>query len=409
MYTEENEFDYADYNNDKNNKKFNKNLIIKAILIVICLVIILFLVFKLKNSGNNYNNNNNNNDDNINNENIALVFDNNFQSLREVGEKYFFEQGKIPTIQDNEKIVKVINLINDGVISEIYDYDGSKCNYNTSYVSVTKNDNDYLMKVKLECPSMENYAEYYYDLEFNCLTCNGEVYDPEDNTDDENNDNDNGNDTILVCDEWSDWTTDYIEDSSLDTEIRILIKAYKDNIIYGEWSTPTTVKPTETEGIEIKTYTQVEKVTEYTEWSSESTTKPESKDGREIQTNSVKEPYSSTSCKNVTSTYTKVVTGWDSSAKKCTSVLGSFGKYECVYTKTKRKCSTTKKYNTVIYYSYRDQIEKDQEVTYYQTRTVTAGTPIYTDYILESEIPSGYTKVEGSERIEYRYREKCTK
>ena len=44
MYTEENEFDYDDYDKKNNGGFINKDLIIKIILIVICLLIIIFLV-----------------------------------------------------------------------------------------------------------------------------------------------------------------------------------------------------------------------------------------------------------------------------------------------------------------------------------------------------------------------------
>ena len=127
-----------------------------------------------------------------------------------------------------------------------------------------------------------------------------------------------------------------------------------------------------------------------------------------LTTSTASKPYKSTTCTNKKSTYTKTVTGRDSKALKCVKDYNNFGKYICTYEETKKVCSTKTKYKTVTYYSYRDKVEKQQTVTYYQTRTVTSN-PIYTDYILESEIPSGYTKVAGSELVQYRYRQKCIK
>ena len=411
MYTEENEFDYEDYGNNNQNKGFiNKSLITKIILIVICLAIIIFLVFKIKGLSANKNNNNDNSA-----ENIALVFDNNMQSLRRAGETYFFTDKNVPTNLREEKSVSIAKLQEEGIITEVLDYNGNKCGYNTSTVSMVKNKNDYLMTVRLVCASMEDTVEYYYDKDFNCLTCNGETYVSDDSSEDDNNNNDNNsnndnsnNNPINVCGTWSDWSTAYVDDDTLDRESRTLIKAYKDEKVYGEWSEPTKVVPTNTTGIEVQTKEVAETVTEYTDWSSKSTTKPSSKEGREIKTSTASKPYKSTTCTNKKYTYTKTVTGRDNSALSCVKDYNNFGKYICTYEETKKVCSNTTKYKTVTYYSYRDKIEKQQTVTYYQTRTVTSN-PIYTDYILESEIPSGYTKVAGSELIQYRYRQKCIK
>ena len=135
MYTEENEFDYEDYGNNNQNKGFiNGSLITKIILIVICLAIIIFLVFKIKGLSANKNNNNDNSA-----ENIALVFDNNMQSLRRAGETYFFTDKNVPTNLKEEKSVSIAKLQEEGIITEVLDYNGNKCGYNTSTVSMVKN------------------------------------------------------------------------------------------------------------------------------------------------------------------------------------------------------------------------------------------------------------------------------
>ena len=416
MYTEENEFEYEDYSEDnnqnKNNGFINKNLITKIVLIVICLIIIVFLVFKIKNLNSNKNNQNNNGT-----ENLALVFNNNMKSLKNAGEIYFFTDRNVPSQLKEEKNISLAELQEEGIINDVLDYDGSKCGYNTSYVNVVKNKNDYLMTIRLVCPSMENTVEYYYDQDFNCLTCNGEIY-TSDNSDEENNsnnsnnnnssnnnsnNNNNNNNSTNVCGNWSEWTTTYVDDDTLDRESRTLIKAYKDEKIYGEWSEPTKEAPTNTNGIEVQTKDVQETIIEYTDWSSKSTVKPSSKEGREIQTSTSSVPYKTTSCEEIK--YDKIVTGRDNDALECFKTA-NFGEYKCTY--VKKVCSTVTKYKTVTYYSYRDKVEKQQTVTYYQTRTVTSN-PIYTDYILESQIPSGYTKVVGSELVQYRYRQKCIK
>lgn len=177
------------------------------------------------------------------------------------------------------------------------------------------------MEIHLLCPSIENTVSYYYDLEYNCLNCNGEDYVPSDDDSNDNNDDtttddtddtttddkdnnedkdDNNNDkddtTELVCQDFGDWTTEYINDPSLDRESRVLVIGYKENISYGEWSTPSTIAITPTDTLEVKTEVRTETRTETSDWSQESTTKPASKEGREISSRNVTSTYTTQSC-----------------------------------------------------------------------------------------------------------------
>lgn len=428
MYTEENEFDYENYdnyeeNNNNQNKGINKNLITKIILITICLIIIIFLVFKIKNLGSNNNNNNNNNS-----KTPVVVFNDNMELLRSKGEEYFFANKNFPKELKEEKVITVKELKEKGLITDIYDYDGSKCGYNTSYVSVVKNKSDYLMQINLVCSSMEDSVSYYYDNDFKCLTCNGEDYTPDidDNNNNDNNnnntdndnkdtkdDNNNNNNNSFVCNNtWGNWTTEYKNDPSLEFEKRILIKAYKVNKTYGEWSQPVKEKPTASNTLEVKEEQKNETTTEYTDWSSKSTSKPAAKEGREIDTQIVKKSYKEKSC-TTGENYTKTVKSRDPKALYCKPInntgtnKGNSYYYTCTY-KGEETCKTITKYKNITYYSYRDKVEKEITTTYYQTRTVSENT-VYTDYILEKDIPSGYIKLSGSEITQYRYRQVCSK
>lgn len=428
MYTEEQEFDYNEYLNeseDSNNTKspFNKSLIFKIVLVVLAIILIIFLVFKIKNR--NYDNSNN--DNNSNSESYLVVFNDNITTLREAAYEYFFTRGNIP--EEGETLtINVADLIEQGLITEIKDYDGSVCGYNTSYASLTRNTNDYLLEIHLLCPSIENTVSYYYDLEYNCLNCNGEDYvpsddDSNDNNDDtttddtddtttddkdnnedkdDNNNNDKDDTTELVCQDFGDWTTEYINDPSLDRESRVLVIGYKENISYGEWSTPSTIAITPSNTLEVKTEVKTETRTETSDWSQESTTKPASKEGREISSRNVTSTYTTQSCTGGT-TYTKQTTFWDDDAIRC--VATGIGKFTCTY-KTERVCKDVKKTKTTTYYKYRDTKTYTENVTYYSSREIKKNL-VYTDYILESEMPSGYQKLAGSEVTQYRYREKC--
>ena len=233
------------------------------------------------------------------------------------------------------------------------------------------------------------------------------------NNNDNNNNNNNNNNNTLVCDNtWGNWTTEYKNDPSLEFEKRILIKAYKVNKTYGEWSQPVKEKPTASNTLEVKEEQKKETTTEYTDWSSKSTSKPTAKEGREIDTQTVKKSYKKKSC-TPGENYTKNVKGRDSKALYCKPIndtsanKGNGYYYTCTY-KGEETCKTITKYKNITYYSYRDKVEKEITTTYYQTRTVSENT-VYTDYILEKDIPSGYIKLSGSEITQYRYRQVCSK
>ena len=418
MYTEEQEFDYNEYLNESENNNgknsLNKGLIAKIILIILVIILVIFLVFKVQNRGSNNNNNNNNQ----NSESYLLVFNNNIETLRAAAYEYFFTNGNIPELEGDVINININDLREQGLVTEITDYDGSVCGYNTSYISLTRNKNDYLLEIHLLCPSIENTVSYYYDLEYNCLNCNGEDYIPSDDdsnddvldneeTTDDNNQtdeetNDDDNQTELVCQEFGDWTTQYLADSNLDRESRVVVIGYKENISYGEWSTPSTIAITPSDTLEVKTEVRTETKTETSDWSQESTTKPASKDGREISSRNVTSTYTTQSCTGGT-TYTKQTTFWDDNATRC--VATAIGKYTCTY-KTEKVCKDVKKTRTTTYYKYRDTTTYTQDVTYYSSREIKKNL-VYTDYILESEMPSGYQKLAGSEVTQYRYREKC--
>lgn len=408
MYTEENEFDYDDYlqeaDDDSFNKSpFNRTLLTKIVLIVLCLILIIFLFFTITNSFKKEKKEETPVDS-------SLVFNNNINLLKTLGEKYFFEMENYPKEVGKNIKVNVRELIDGKLVTEIVDSNKKACGYNTSYISMTRNKNDYMLEIYLNCPSNSEKRVYYYDLEFNCLTCNGESYVSSDDDEEEekpvednnNNNNNQNNNTTQVCSEFGNWTTEYKDDKSLDRQSRVVVKGFKVEIVYGNWSNETTTPIQGNSNLQVAVETRMEPTTTLSSWSKASTTKPQAKEGRTINSWTDSEPYYTESCKN--KTYTQNRTTWDNNANKCTST--GIGKVTCTY--TKKVCNTVKKYRDVTYYQYQDTITTTKSVTYYRSRTITQKT-LYTDYILESNMPDGYTKLEGSERTEYRYRNACVK
>ena len=421
MYTEENDFNYDDYldEDDKfnsNNSFFNFNFIMKVILIIILLIIIMFLVFKIINNGKN-NDSNSTKEEN----NKSLVISDNLAIIRDASRVYFFDNNNLPSDISGKKFVNVQELINKGLIGSVKDKNGNYCGYNTSGSTITKNQNDYQLDVKTICLTGNETKTYYYDINGKCLNCNGESYIPSEN-DEENDDiidddnqkednikeddkpsNDDKKENLKTCTEFSAWTTEYKSDSNLEVEQRVLYKAYKVNTIYGNWSNPTENKITGNDNLEVRVIEETSPTTTTT-CSEESTVKPESKDGREITSREETKTTTKRVCTGG-GTYYKTLTRWDNNAYSCQ--LQSIGKVVCTY-KEKEECYNKTINNTVTYYKYCDTTTTNIQKTLYQSRSITYE-PVYTDYILASQVPSGYTLAESTKLVQYRYREKCSK
>ena len=421
MYTEEDEFNYDDYleeNGESNNKKsfIDWHFIIKVILIILLVILIIFLVFKIKNKNvskpvkkivtNNT-------------QEVSMVFDSNMDLVADASKEYFFSKGNLPEKVGETKFITVKKLIDGKYLTELVDSKGNVCGYNTSGASITKNKNDYKLEVTVKCADKQDTKTYYLDSNGNCLNCNGEPYisDNSETEKQETNQETNNNENLdkvpnpdkvpteeKVCKDFSPWSTIYVAGNNYEVETRTLVKGYKDEVIYGEWSEPTTDVITANDNLDVKTYTEEETVSTKTAWSKETTTKPASRSGREISSRTEKVTTYRKVCTQ-DRTYTRTLTKWDNSAYKCKTI--SLGKVECTY-KVKGSCYNVPSTKTVTYYKYRDKTTKRVTKTYYQSRTITNNVT-YTDYMLESELPSGYAKVVGSERVEYRYREKCSK
>ena len=435
MYTEENEFDYNDYLDEEEKYNSNKHVdfgfIFKIIVIIILIILIIFLVFKIKNRNTSTNNNKNKTNKNVN-DNVALV-DNNINLIRDASVAYFFKGENLPVEISEKKDVTVNELIKEKLLISIKDKNNNICGYNASGSTIIKNTDDYKLNVTLACIDINEEKDFYYSLDGSCLNCNGENYNPnkEENKEEKKNEiavkekeskeetnnefnqnnelNSNTNtktdtDTInKTCGTYSEWTTILKNDSNLERETRTLVKAYKNEVEYGAWSEETESKIEANSNLEVKTITKIETQTKRT-CSDESTKKPTSQDNREITSRVSTKKTTKKVCTGG-QTYTRTLTKWDNSADSCKS--SGIGKVVCTY-KTKKTCTNKTTTKKVTYYTYCDTETVEVPKTMYTSRTITY-TPIYTDYILESEIPEGYQRVIGSELIQYRYREKCGK
>ena len=432
MYTFDDKKNYYDEYEEKEvqEESFwqrNKSIIIKIIIIIICIIILILLIKALKRSNN-------------------VVYDNNkhqenITEVRMAAEDYFFLKNNLnKNLEVNE--VTVEKLQKNGLIDKIVDANNRVCNENKSIVTVSKDNNLYAMRIKLDCSTSDKEEVFYYSIDNNaCLNCDGKTHMKGDTTikEDEKNTENNNNDENTIdyskysCKTWSEWTSERISDSLLEEKSRTLVKGVKkgdvvQNIEYGEWSNWTESPISENSDIEIDVLVSNEK-----RWSSNKTSSQKMTESDTIKIVSTEKVSGQT-----TSTCPK---GYKKSGNKCVSnevytgdltykqyntsseyqvenkpceavdtVKDENGKYIWVYRNCQyRKITTTRKSTSSGYTVYTYQELETVPVTYYRSRTKkiveTKLDDVYTDkYYEENQLPSGYTKVPGSEIKEYSYK-----
>lgn len=411
-YDNYDEYDYQEQEIEPSFWDKNKGLIIKIAIIVLCVIILAWLIIKLKG---------NNNEDQVV-KNDGTVYNSNVEAIRLAMEKYFFIDGNLP--KDGETKSVTLNEMNDlNLISNVTDYNNKVCDGTSSYASMSKSEDVYTLTVNLFCETENKPQAFYYNVSnWACMNCTGYTYMDgtnyveNDKNESEDNKTQTDNEYIdnLSCTKWSDWTDRKLTNSNLDIKTRILVKGelkgtITNKVVYGEWSEYTKNKITPSDNLEVEIITKQEPV-----WVS--------------KTNSSSVTASDT-IRNVTTTttgggsYYTCPSGYEKEGKKCYKYVMMCGDltFSEVATKNNGKCedgwkntktfiNATKKYHsTQTTYHYEELVT--QSVTYYRSRTKTIqevqGESTYTDYMLESELPNGYTKVAGSEKTEYSYKLKA--
>ena len=232
--------DYEDYEeeleNEEEEESFyqrNKSIIFKVLIIILCVIILLWLISKLGKT----------------NKVVPSNYENNVKEVRLASERYFFIINK-PT--SNNQVITVNNLINENLIDEVKNSDGSICR-NDSTIQLENNGISYLMTITLDCGKEKVAKTYEYRLsDYACLDCGSETYMVP--TDDNPITPD---DDYYTCD-WSKWTTEKNYSNYLEEKTRITVKAVKqevtENVTYGEWSeyTESEIVPTDTLEVESK-------------------------------------------------------------------------------------------------------------------------------------------------------------
>ena len=388
-----------------------KSIIFKIIIIILCVIILIWLISALTKNKNTDN---------------GKIHNDNVTKVRLAAEKYFFINGNT-----DKSSVNLYTLKSNGLVNDVIDANNKVCNDNKTNVKISKDEASYKMVVGLSCSTNDKEEIFYYHGNtLACLNCNGQtnmdgktvvvanptptpeptpVYDDNGgNTYDDNNiSNDNDLYSQYSCFNWSDWSKDRIIDNYLTERSKTLVLGVKkgdtvSKTVYGEWSDYTTTPLYASDTLEVDT-----KVETSSAWS-----------GNKTSTSPVTETATlkliSTSGEKKVLTGNLTVTDYLSGKyeilnDRCENVQtlrNSDGKYVLTYV----NCQYTEKDSndsegTVYTYQELETVS----TTYYRSRTITVinenGEDIYTkEKYEESELPAGYTKVDGSEETYYSYK-----
>lgn len=126
-------------NIEKNNSTFIRDLLIKVVLIVIFVFLLTFL-FPMPNLTTFYD----------------AVFNNNVQTMKDAAEDWFTTE-RMPKEVGEEETLTLQDMLDKKLILPFLDKNGNQCNTEKSYVTVKKEENEYMLKVYLSCDGKSDY------------------------------------------------------------------------------------------------------------------------------------------------------------------------------------------------------------------------------------------------------------
>ena len=100
------------------------------------------------------------------------IFNANIQMMKEAAIPYFTTERLPKEVGDVEKLT-LQEMLDKKLLLEFTDKNGDTCDTKNSYVSVTKEENEYLMKVYLKCNDDEDYILVHIGCYSYCTTTNG--------------------------------------------------------------------------------------------------------------------------------------------------------------------------------------------------------------------------------------------
>lgn len=148
------------------------------------------------------------------------IFNQNISDMKDAAKDYFTINRLPQNVGDKTKL-SLKEMISKKLLVNVLDKNGKTCNYESSYVEITRLDKEYEMKTYLSCDGASDYILSYMDLECN-KSCNNEcaLVEKEEKTVIKTNTNTNKNTDkgtttksyiykfkkIETSEEWTDWS-----------------------------------------------------------------------------------------------------------------------------------------------------------------------------------------------------------
>ena len=127
-----------------------RDILLKAIIVIIFIILIIFIITKLTTP-------NNSNNSTKTNSNYDKVFSENLKAMEDAAYSYYKED-KLPKEVGDINELTLREMINSNLLEAFTDADGNSCDVNASYIRLTKNENDYTLRVNLKCNEKEDYS-----------------------------------------------------------------------------------------------------------------------------------------------------------------------------------------------------------------------------------------------------------
>ncbi len=147
------------------------------------------------------------------------VFNNNLNTMKTAALSYY-NGDRLPEKEGASKKITLEEMLEKKLLIEFTDSNGKKCNKTKSYVEVTKNKNDYSMKVNLSCQDGKNYIISYIDASGNEVYSKKKLTDDNEESTNVKKTNNGSSDETVECEyvkndggyysnysAWSNWST----------------------------------------------------------------------------------------------------------------------------------------------------------------------------------------------------------
>lgn len=128
-----------------------RDILLKAIVVIIFLILIVFIITKVTTPDNNTTKSSKTSS------NYDKVFSENLENMENASFSYFTKD-RLPKETGEVSELTLREMINSNLLEAFTDADGKACNVNTSYIRLTKNDDDYTLRVNLECNEKKDYS-----------------------------------------------------------------------------------------------------------------------------------------------------------------------------------------------------------------------------------------------------------